>query len=254
MSALRRDFLPTDLEAELVPASVRGTIAVQARQTIEETRWLLELAAGNTFLFGVVGWAPIADPNFIDLLDGFLANPKLRGLRHVVQGEAPGFLEGAQFNAGIAAMQPTGLAYDLLIFERQLREAIAFVDRHPRQIFVLDHIAKPRIAAAEIEPWAENISELARREHVYCKLSGMTTEANWQDWSADSLSPYVEVALDAFGPKRLMLGSDWPVCTVACGYTKWFDTMRSLLAKLSAPEQERIFSGTAMEAYQLKGI
>jgi L-fuconolactonase len=254
MAALQRDFLPADLQAELGPSGVRGTIVVQARQALEETRWLLELAEENEFILGVVGWAPIADPSFLSVLEGLQGNPKLKGLRHVVQGEAPGFLEGREFNEGISAIQPTGLVYDLLIFERQLRETIAFVDRHPKQVFVLDHIAKPRIAAAELEPWAANIAELARRENVYCKLSGMTTEANWQNWCTASLSPYVEVTLEAFGPKRLMLGSDWPVCTVACSYTKWFETMRSLLAKLSDSEQECIFSGTAIEAYGLKGI
>jgi L-fuconolactonase len=141
-----------------------------------------------------------------------------------------------------------------LIFERQLPQAIELVDLHPNQLFVLDHIAKPRIAASDLNPWAKNLSELARREHVYCKLSGMVTEADWQTWTSASLKPYVETALEAFSPHRLMVGSDWPVCTVASGYARWFETLRYLLGDLSETEREHIFAGTAIEAYKLAEI
>lgn len=253
MAALRRDYLPADLRAEMARAGVLGSVAVQARQTLDETNWLVELAAEDAFIRGVVGWAPIADPSFPELLRDLRTKPKLKALRHVVQGEADGFLEGAAFNRGISALLPSGLVYDILIFERQLPQAIAFVDRHPNQVFVLDHMAKPRIAEAELEPWAMNFAEISRRENVYCKLSGMVTEANWQTWSNGCLAPYIEAALESFGPQRLMAGSDWPVCTVACAYARWFETLSELLAGLSGVERGRIFSGSAIEAYKLKG-
>jgi L-fuconolactonase len=253
MASLRANFLPPDLSAELAGAGVIGTVAVQARQTITETKWLLELATENSFIRGVVGWAPIADPSFPKLLEALADHPKLVGLRHVVQAEPDGFLSAAAFNDGIAALGSANLIYDILIVERQLSEAIEFVDRHPKQIFVLDHIAKPCIAENELEPWAESISELAKRENVYCKLSGMVTEANWHNWTAASLRPYVDVVLEAFGPRRLMVGSDWPVCIVASSYRRWFETLSELLAHLSSHERARVFAGTATEAYHLEG-
>jgi len=252
MASLRHNFLPSDLYPEITQAGVGGTIAVQARQTILETKWLLELAAANSFIRGVVGWAPIAEASFPALIEELASDPKLVGLRHVVQAEPDGFLDGDAFNKGIGALAETALVYDLLVVERQLPEAILFVDRHPNQIFVLDHLAKPRIAEAELEPWASNMKELAKRENVYCKLSGMVTEADWRHWAISSLQPYVDVALEAFAPRRLMFGSDWPVCTVAATYSKWISTVGDLLAKLSSEERARVFSETAVEAYRLK--
>jgi L-fuconolactonase len=253
MAALRRDFLPPDLSIELTATGVAGTVAVQARQTLTETKWLLQLAQQNSFIRAVVGWAPIAGSSFPELLAELAKNPKLVGLRHVVQAEPDGFLAGASFNHGIAALGAMNLAYDILIVERQLAEAIEFVDRHPNQIFVLDHIAKPRIAEGKLNPWAANLRELAKRQNVYCKLSGMVTEANWHSWTTASLQPYLDVVLEAFGPRRLMFGSDWPVCKVAASYRRWFDTLNGLLAHLSSEERERVFAGTATEAYRLEG-
>jgi L-fuconolactonase len=252
MALLRRDFLPSDLLRDIHAVGVTGTIAVQARQSMRETRWLLGLARANSFIRGVVGWAPLADASCPNLLDEFAGEAKLVGLRHVVQGEPDGFLGGAAFNEGIDALDGTELVYDILIVERQLPEAIAFVDRHPNQVFVLDHIAKPRIAESTLESWATNIAELALRENVYCKLSGMVTEADWRGWTAAALRPYVDVVLGAFTPRRLMFGSDWPVCTVATSYSRWVSTLGELLAALSDDERERVFSGTAIEAYRLK--
>jgi len=253
MASLRHNFLPADLHADSSGSGVTGTVAVQARQTLTETQWLLALAAENSFIRGVVGWAPIGTSLFPQLLEKLVDNPKLVGLRHVVQAEADGFLAAAAFNHGIWALGTTRLVYDILIFERQLSQAIEFVDRHPNQIFVLDHIAKPRIAESRLEPWGANIMELARRENVYCKLSGMVTEADWHSWTSASLRPYVHVVLEAFSPRRLMVGSDWPVCTVACSYGRWFEALDQLLAELSSEERERIFTGTAIEAYRLEG-
>lgn len=251
MLALRRDFLPEDLERETAAAGVDATVAVQARQTLEETEWLLELANQSPVIAGVVGWAPIAAADFPETVSKLAQQPLLKGLRHVVQAEPDGFLDGADFNRGIAALQGTGLVYDVLIFARQLKEAARFVDRHPKQSFVLDHIAKPDIAGGGLETWARDFRELARRENVTCKLSGMVTEANWQSWTADSLKPYFEVALESFGPSRLMAGTDWPVCTVACSYTKWWETVRAWIAPLSTKERAQIEGEVATRVYSL---
>jgi len=252
MQALRRDFMPEDLEREALAAGVEATVAVQARQTVAETAWLLQLAAQNELIRGVVGWLPIAADDFPSALERFDAGPLLKGLRHVVQGEPAGFLDGAEFNRGIAALRGTGLVYDVLIFARQLAEATRFVDRHPQQQFVLDHIAKPEIAAGELEIWSKGIRELARRENVVCKVSGMVTEADWSQWSPASLKPYFDTVLEAFGPARLMAGSDWPVLTVACTYPRWWQTIAEWIAPLSATEREEIESGTAIRTYKLQ--
>jgi L-fuconolactonase len=252
MRVLRRDFLPSDLKQEMDAAGVTGAVAVQARQTIEETQWLLDQARANSFMLGAVGWVPFAQAGVEKHIERFAADPKLKGFRHVVQDEPDDrFLLGAAFNEGIRALLPTGLVYDILIFERHLPVAIAFVDAHPRQRFVLDHIAKPRIRDGALSPWRENLHELARRPNVYCKLSGMATEADWAKWSAGSLRPYFEVALEAFTPKRLMFGSDWPVLEVAGSYEQWAITVREWLVPLTADEQQRILRETAIEAYGL---
>ena len=252
MQSLRRDFLPEDIEREALVAGVQATVAVQARQTVAETAWLLQLAAQSELIRGVVGWLPIAADDFPSALERFDAGPLLKGLRHVVQGEPAGFLDGAEFNRGIAALRNTGLVYDVLIFARQLAETTRFVDRHPQQVFVLDHIAKPEIAAGEISQWSKDIRELARRENVVCKLSGMVTEADWSQWSPASLKPYFDTVLEAFGPARLMAGSDWPVLTVACTYPRWWQTIAEWMTPLSAPEREAIESGTAIRTYNLQ--
>jgi len=252
MQVLRRDFLPEELEREAVAAGVQATVAVQARQTVAETAWLLQLAAQSELIRGVVGWLPIAADDFPSALERFDAGPLLKGLRHVVQGEPAGFLDGAEFNRGIAALRNTGLVYDVLIFARQLAETTRFVDRHPQQVFVLDHIAKPEIAAGEISQWSKDIRELARRENVVCKLSGMVTEADWSQWSPASLKPYFDTVLEAFGPARLMAGSDWPVLTVACTYPQWWQTIAEWMTPLSAAEREAIESGTAIRTYNLQ--
>ena len=248
MAALRRNFLPEDLLPEMQSAGIDRTIAVQARQTVEETAWLLELAAHNHFIAGIVGWAPLATPDLAAFLNRYVGETKLAGLRHVVQAEPAGFLDSPDFNAGIAHLLPTGLVYDVLIFERQLTEATRFVDRHPHQSFVLDHIAKPRIAEAQLEPWRTQIRELALRPNVVCKLSGMVTEAG-PEWTEESLRPYFDTVVEAFGPHRLMAGSDWPVCLTASGYAQWWQTLRSYFAHFTATEREAIFGGTAASVY-----
>ena len=253
MAALRRDFLPSDLKAAMTSAGIDGTIAVQARQTMDETRWLLDLADASDAIRGVVGWAPIAGEDFPGVMEEFDGRGKLKGLRHVIQDERdPHYILREDFNSGIRTMADSGLVYEILIFERHLEDAIHFVDEHPRQPFVLDHIAKPLIAAGVLEPWATRMRELGRRPNVCCKLSGMVTEA---DWRADpaaarslaTLKPYLDVAVEAFGPLRLMAGSDWPVCLLATTYAQCFELLRGYFANFSEPERAAIFGGTAIE-------
>jgi L-fuconolactonase len=253
MGALRRDFLPQDLTAEMRAAGVDGAVAVQARQTVEETRWLLELAEGCEAIRGVVGWAPIAGAEFTTAMEELAGRPKLKGLRHIVQGEPDErFLLREEFNRGIRGIRGTELVYDVLIYERQLPQATEFVDLHPGQAFVLDHIAKPRIREGALEPWASRIRELAKRENVTCKVSGMVTEADWGGWTAETLRPYLDVVVEAFGPARLMAGSDWPVCLVACGYTQWFGVLEAYFAGFSETERAAVFGATTKRVYRLE--
>ena len=251
MAVLRRDFLPADLKPELERAGIDRVVSVQARQCVEETEWLLKLAEENDFIAGVVGWLPIASPDFPALLEKFAANPKLRAIRHVVQDEPDDrFILGEAFNRGIDRLLAAHLVYDILIFERHLPYAIEFVKNHsPEQVFVLDHIAKPKIAAGEMQPWADNLHKLAAFPNVYCKLSGLVTEADIRNWTPGQLRPYVETVLDAFGPGRVMFGSDWPVCTCATNYSAWRGLVGEFISRLSETEQAQIMGGTALKAY-----
>lgn len=254
MQALRRDFLPAELRSEISAAGIDGTVAVQARQTLEETRWLLDLAHQNAFIGGVVGWAPIASPGFSQVLDDLRTDSKLKGFRHVLQDEPDdAYALRDDFQRGLKLLQDTGLVYDILIYARHLPVTAQLVDLHPDQIFVLDHLAKPKIAAHELSPWREQLRELAQRPNVVCKISGMTTEADWQSWTLADLEPYLATALECFGPQRLLAGSDWPVCNVATTYQRWWDTLREWAAPLSDSEQEAIFGGNAARVYHPEG-
>jgi L-fuconolactonase len=253
MAVIRRDFLPKDLEPMMHFFDIDGTVAVQARQSIEETEWLLDLAAKHAIIRGVVGWMPLTLGTGVKKqLERFAGNPKLRGVRHVVQDEPdPRYILRADFNEGVHTLLEFKLRYDILIFERHLPAAIEFVDRHPNQVFILDHIAKPRIKDNVISPWDRNLRELAKRQNVYCKLSGMITEADPVSWTPEGLQPYIDVVLGAFGPRRVMYGSDWPVMLLAGDYARWFRTVQTAIGKLSKTEQDRILGGTATEAYGL---
>lgn len=251
MKVIKRDFLPEDLEPLMHHFGIEGTVAVQARQTLEETEWLLGLAAKHPLIRAVVGWVPLTDGAGVKRsLEKFAGNRTLRGVRHVVQDEAdPRYILRSDFNEGVRALREFGLRYDILIFERHLPAAIEFVDRHPDQTFILDHVAKPRIKDKVISPWDRNIKELAKRQNVYCKLSGMITEADPQRWTPEILRPYIEIVLGAFGARRVMYGSDWPVMLLAGSYERWYRTVTVAIEKFSKAERDRIMGGTAAEAY-----
>jgi L-fucono-1,5-lactonase len=252
MGLLRRDFLIKDLMDVLEESDIEGVITVQARQASAETRWLLDLARSHDFIRGVVGWVALADPRVERDLEHLSTHAKLKSVRHLLHDEPDDFyILREDFNRGIKLLRDFGLRYDLLVFERHLPQTIQFVDRHPNQIFILDHIAKPRIKQGAISPWKENLTELARRENVFCKLSGLVTEASWQSWTGANLDPYLQVVLTAFGAKRVMFGSDWPVLLLSSSYKRWVDTVRHGISHLSEHEQERILGKTAAEVYRL---
>jgi L-fuconolactonase len=251
MAALRRNFLPADLQPELARAGFDTCIAVQARQSLEETRWLLELADGNPFIAGVVGWVDLQVEDVREQLEAFAHCPKLVGVRHIVQAEADDrFLLKPSFCRGVSMLEDVELAYDILIYPRHLGAAAEFVSRFRRQRFVLDHMGKPDIRQGGIDEWERGIRALAEFPHVFCKVSGLITEADWGRWTERDLRPYLDVAFDAFGATRLMAGSDWPVCTVAGDYSR---TMAVLTHYLSdRPERERagVMGGNAMHFYK----
>lgn len=248
MAALRRDFLPADLRGDMDRGGVSGTIAVQARQTLEETRWLLDLAREHPFVRGVVGWIDLQQDVDAQLAP-FAGTGSLVGVRHVVQGEADGFLERPAFLSGIARLEPAGLAYDILVYARQLPQAIAFARRFPRQRFVLDHLGKPDVRGAALQAWRGQLAELAAIPNVCCKLSGLVTEADWRRWTPGQLRPYLDAALDSFGPDRIMIGSDWPVCLVAATYADVLALVRDAIGEYSDAERQRMVAGTAQDFY-----
>ncbi|QDV24886.1 amidohydrolase family protein [Aureliella helgolandensis] len=253
MSLLRRDFTAADLEVAVASSGVSAAITVQARQSILESQWLLGLAEDSKMIAGVVGWVELAGPSVCDELDLLVQSPWLKGVRHVVQDEPDDFLLDADFGRGIAQLNAYGLVYDLLIYARQLPQAISFVDQHPNQVFVLDHIAKPTVRESEFDQaWARNIKELSLRPNVSCKFSGVVTEVRDASWSAQTLQPYWDVALESFGPERLMFGSDWPVCLLRSEYKAWVAAVEELTGGLSAGEQKWFWADSAIKAYGLQ--
>jgi L-fuconolactonase len=252
MESIRRDFLIPELTQTMQAGKINGVVTVQARQSLLETDWLLELASQHDSMLGVVGWVSLTDPAVGSHLEKYWHYPKLKAVRHVLQDEPDDFfMLREDFNRGVSQLEDVGLRYDILIFERHLPQTIEFVDRHPTQVFILDHMAKPNIKRRVLSPWHENMRELARRENVYCKLSGLVTEADWNTWTENDLRPYIDAVLECFGPKRLMFGSDWPVSLLACAYDKWIEVVERATASLSISERDRLFGGTAKEAYRL---
>src|SRR5215510_3283496 len=253
MAVLRRDFLPEELRGEMARTAVDACVAVQARQNIAETRWLLSLADAHAHIAGVVGWFDLQSPNVRVDLEHLAAHPKLVGVRHIVQSEADDrFLMRPAFLRGIGQLEAFGLAYDLLIYPRHLACAVECVPRFERQRFVLDHLAKPNIRGSERETWARDLRRLAACPHVYAKLSGLVTEADWTHWTADQIRPYLDVAFECFGADRLMIGSDWPVCTVAADYARTLDVVREYLSALPSGDRAAVLGGNAQRFWNLK--
>lgn len=253
MSVLKRDYLPGDLEPELQKAGIEGTVVVQARQSLEETRWLLELADKHSFIKGVVGWFDLCSPGVLQQIQEFSDHPKLVGARHVIHDEVDDdFMLQSDFKAGLVYLGSHDLCYDLLLFPKHLKRAIKLINGFPRQRFVLDHIGKPPISKGDLEPWKSDISRLAAYPHLWCKLSGMVTEADLKNWSYQDLLPYMESVLEAFGPERIMIGSDWPVCRLAGEYSEVMKIVLDFIGALNKADQERILYQNAVDCYQLK--
>jgi len=252
MAALRRNFLPADLQPELTANGFHGSVVVQTCQTLDETRWLLELSEKNSSVLGVVGWADLCSPEIALQLRDLAANPKLIGLRHIVQSEPDDrFLLRPEFCRGIAALEQFDLAYDILIYAKHLPVAIEFVKKFPRQRFVLDHMAKPPIKAKEIDLWVDGIRRLSAFPNVFCKMSGLVTEADWHRWTPGDITPYLDVAFDSFGPDRLMIGSDWPVCLVAASYAQATGLVKDYILKRAPDRASDVLGGNAQRFWRL---
>ena len=251
MQKIQRDFLPEDLSPLLSENKFSGCVAVQASQSEEETNFLLDLASKNDFIKGVVGWVDLRSENISERLNHFSKFEKLKGFRHVVQGEADDFMYGTTFRNGIAALKEFDFTYDILIFHRQLPAAIDLVKSFPEQKFVIDHIAKPDIRSREIASWKKGIEEISKFENVKCKISGMVTEADWNNWKPSDLKPYLDVVFENFSADRLMFGSDWPVCNVASDYKELAKTLEDYISKFSIEDQNKIWFENVKSFYQL---
>jgi len=252
-TALRHDFLSAELAAMAAASGLAGTIAVQARQSLEETRWLLGLARQQPLIRGVVGWVPLADTALPAVLDALPSGP-LVGVRHVVQGESdPEFLLRSDIQRGLVEIGRRGLAYDILIKAPQLPQAIRCVERLPAEMrFVLDHGGKPDIRHRGLASWSAGLAALARHGNVACKLSGLVTETDPAAWTVSELEPYVRTILDTFGPQRVLFGSDWPVCLLGTSHRRWLDTVRGWIAGYNSAEQSAILGGNAVTWYRLE--
>jgi L-fuconolactonase len=253
LKRIRADFLPQDLERELTPAQIEGSIAVQARQSIEESRWLLNLADHYASIKGVVGWVDLRSPRVGEQLAELSKHPRFVGVRHVVQDEPDeDFMGRADFVRGIGELKRFPVAYDLLIYPVQLPAATQLARKFPKQTFVLDHIAKPLIREGIRSLWEEQIRELAKCSNVFCKISGMVTEAKWGEWNPEDFRPYLDIVFECFGVDRLMYGSDWPVCLVAGNYQPVYRLAHDYVVKNAPKAEAKIFGGNAVRAYRLK--
>ena len=249
---LKADYMPDDLAPLMAANGIDGTVAVQARQNLRETEFLLELADSKDFIRGVVGWVDLRADDIAAQLEHLAPHPRMVGVRHIVHDEADDrFMLGGSFLDGLALLNQTKLTYDLLLYPRHLRVAIDVVKRFPEQPFVLDHISKPFIKDGILEPWASEIRELASYNNVWCKISGMVTEAAWKSWTQDDYLPYLDVVFDCFGIDRLMFGSDWPVCTLSGSYSEVVGIVRSYIEALSDQEKDKVMGDNATAFYGL---
>lgn len=253
MQKIRRNFLPEDLLPVLTANGIEGTIAVQADQSEAENEFLLGLASENEFIKGVVGWVDFRAANVEERLQHYKGFPKMKGFRHVLQGEKDrAFMLLPDFQKGIGLLAKYGYAYDILIYPDQLKYALAFCYSFPDQPFIIDHLAKPAIKHTGLQSWKEDMIKYKELDHVYCKVSGIITEADWKNWTATEIKPYLDVVVETFGMKRLLFGSDWPVCLVAGEYTTMKQLIDEYFEEFSYTEKELLFGGNATEFYQLQ--
>ena len=253
MEVLKKDYFPRDLEPLLMKSHIFGTVVVQARQTLEETEWLLDLADKYEFIQGVVGWVDLCSPLLSEQLDSYASRPKLVGVRHVIHDEPDDdFMLRRDFMQGIAQLQQYDLSYDLLLFPKHLVRATELVKTFPGQRFILDHLAKPPIKSGAVQAWKSDLEKLAALPNVWCKLSGMVTEADHGSWKKEDFIPYMAVVLESFGADRVMLGSDWPVCTLGGAYEEVMEISLKYISTLSLADQKLIYSQNAIDGYQLQ--
>ncbi|MDW8849459.1 amidohydrolase family protein [Flavobacterium sp. MMLR14_040] len=251
MQKIQSDFLPEDLLPLLQENQFSGCVAVQASQSEDETNFLVNLAAKNDFIKGVVGWVDLRGVTIEERLNHFSSNKIIKGFRHVVQGEPDDFMLRKDFQNGISALKQFNFTYDILIFHRQLPAAIELVNQFPDQPFVIDHIAKPDIKSGDILSWKKGIQEISKAENVFCKISGMVTEADWKNWKTDDLKPYLDVIFENFSADKLMFGSDWPVLNVASNYAQVVKTLEDYMAQLPVENQNKIWYENAISFYKL---
>ncbi|WP_298319512.1 amidohydrolase [uncultured Aquimarina sp.] len=252
MASIRKDFLVEDLQKVYKENSIDGCIAVQADQTLEETDFLIDLASKNSFIKGIVGWVDLRSKNINDILNYYNQFQAVKGFRHVVQGEADhNFILRPEFLRGISALEKYNFTYDILVFPHQLGAVLEFVKQFPNQKFVIDHIAKPYIKDGFYDGWATLMSAIGKLPNVYCKLSGIITEANYKTWTPQQIQPYLELVLKTFGVKKIMFGSDWPVCLVAGTYQEVKQLIMDFIADLSSQEQANILGGNAIQFYNI---
>lgn len=252
MALLQRNFLPEDLQPLLQQHHFDGCIAVQADTSEKETEFLLSLTDQHAFIKGVVGWLDLCSDTINERLDHFSKHEKLKGLRHIVQAEPDGFMLRTDFQRGISALEKYNLTYDILIFPHQLEEAIKLVATFPKQKFIVDHCAKPYIKDGKIRIWQDHIEKLATFENVACKVSGLTTEADWKNWNNSTINPYLDAVFNAFGSKRLLFASDWPVCLLAGNYAETVALIEDYISEFSKTEQQQIMGLNAATWYHLK--
>lgn len=251
MKIIQKNFLPEDINNLLIENHVLGCIAVQADQSNSETEFLIQQANKNSFIVGVVGWIDLKDSKMETKLDSYKNEKVVKGFRHILQSEPQGFMLDASFQKGLATLAKYNYTYDLLIYESQLNEACTLVKELPDLPIVIDHIAKPNIKKADRKNWEKEIKSIARNSNVFCKISGMTTEADWENWTIELLKPYLDIVIEAFGTKRIMFGSDWPVCLLATSYSKWLRTLQNYFKTFSNIEQADFFANNAINFYKL---